>query len=174
MVERQQWIVHEFNLGIDIGWTKNILTRIEDTEIRLTHYIKNLSDKQLSLKTNDLYSIKEHIGHLTDLEELWLNRFEQFEKELPELIAADMTNQKTKSLNHNEQDINVLIDNFKNNRQASLNKVKKFSKKIQNHEAFHPRIKTMMKPVDLLFFIAEHDDHHLTTIKEIISDFDSE
>lgn len=174
MIERQKWIDHSFNLDIAVGWIKNVMTRLEDTEIRLKHYVKNSTDKQLSHKTNNDWSIKEHIGHLADLESLWLNRFEQFEKGFPELIAADMTNQKTNDSNHNEQTIDVLFENFKVNRQALLHKIKGFSEKTQNHKAFHPRIKTMMRPVDLLFFIAEHDDHHLTTIKELIEKLPSQ
>ncbi|MFK7757980.1 MAG: DinB family protein [Flavobacteriales bacterium] len=174
MIERQHWIAHKFNLGINVGWIHNILSRIEDTEIRLLHHVKNLSDEQLSRKTKDQWSIKEHIGHLIDLEELWLDRFDQFEKQLPELIAADMSNQKTKDSNHNEQGIDELINNFKNFRQILLDKVLQFGEQTQNHQAFHPRIKEMMRPVDLLFFLAEHDNHHLTTIKALIHDFRSE
>ncbi|NOT35791.1 MAG: hypothetical protein HOP11_00265 [Saprospiraceae bacterium] len=36
-----------------------------------------------------------------------------------------------------------------------------------NHYSLHPRLKEKIRPVDLLFFIGEHDDHHLTTIIEI-------
>lgn len=171
MIRRQQWVDHKFNLGIDVGWKNNILNRIEDTEIRLCHYIKNLSNKQLSQKTNGMWSIKEHVGHLTDLESLWLNRFEQFEKLFPELVAADMTNKKTELSNHNEQHIDKLIEDFRLERQKLIYTVNQLSEKSQKHRALHPRIKTMMKPVDLLFFIAEHDDHHLTSIKKIIKNF---
>ena len=168
MIDRQKWIDHNFNLGIAVGWSKNIMSRLVYTEILLKHYVKNLTNGQLAQRTDNHWSIKEHIGHLSDLESLWLNRFEQFEQGLPELVAADMANQKTEKSNHNVLDIEVLIENFKINRQILLNKVKLFSEKTQNHMAFHPRIKTMMKPVDLLFFIAEHDNHHITSIIEII------
>jgi uncharacterized damage-inducible protein DinB len=33
----------------------------------------------------------------------------------------------------------------------------------------HPRLKTPMRPVDLLYFVAEHDDHHLARIWELIT-----
>lgn len=171
MIDRQKWIDHTFNLGIAVGWSKNIISRLDNTEILLKHYVKNLTNGQLSKKTNDKWSIKEHIGHLADLESLWLNRFEQFKKGLPELVAADMTNKKTETSNHNEQDIEKLIEAFILHRKKLIDTVKQLNEKTHNHSAFHPRIKTMMKPVDLLFFIAEHDDHHLTTIKEIIENF---
>jgi len=34
--------------------------------------------------------------------------------------------------------------------------------------ATHPRLKVKMTPVDLAFFDAEHDDHHLLKISDII------
>jgi len=34
--------------------------------------------------------------------------------------------------------------------------------------ALHPRLKTPMRLLDLAFFVAEHDDHHLATISELI------
>ena len=33
--------------------------------------------------------------------------------------------------------------------------------------ALHPRLRQPMSVVDLCFFVAEHDDHHLRTIKEL-------
>lgn len=36
-------------------------------------------------------------------------------------------------------------------------------------ESLHPRLKMMMNPVDLAMFDAEHDDHHLVKINEILA-----
>ncbi|HET9486764.1 MAG TPA: hypothetical protein VFO54_04995, partial [Chryseosolibacter sp.] len=33
--------------------------------------------------------------------------------------------------------------------------------------SLHPRLNVMMNPVDLAYFDAEHDDHHLVKISEI-------
>lgn len=167
MQERQEWVEHKFNLGINIGWSKNVLSRIKDTSIRIEHYVKNLTNEQLSFQENGKWSIKEHIGHLTDVEELWLNRFLQFEKGLPELVAADMSNKKTEKANHNASSIDQLIANFNTQREELILQFQKLSKETQMHQAFHPRLKMMMRPVDLLFFIAEHDSHHLVNIQDI-------
>jgi len=61
MIKRQQWIDHNFNLGIDAGWSKNILCRIKDTEIRIAHYVRKLTDEELSFHEKTKWSIKEHI-----------------------------------------------------------------------------------------------------------------
>jgi hypothetical protein len=34
----------------------------------------------------------------------------------------------------------------------------------------HPRLKTPMRLADHLYFVAEHDDHHLARIWELVTD----
>jgi len=171
MIARQKWVDHKFNLGIDIGWTQNVLSRVQDTIIRLEYYCKDLSEEQLSGKINNAWSIKEHIGHLADLEELWAGRFKEFAEGNAALRAADMSNKKTKQSNHNNQSLKTLLNNFKRERGNLLNVFNALCEKTQNHQAMHPRIKMLMRPVDLLFFIAEHDDHHMVSINQITNTF---
>ena len=45
----------------------------------------------------------------------------------------------------------------------------KLDDETQNFQSMHPRLQVMMKPVDMAFFTAEHDDHHLATVREILS-----
>jgi hypothetical protein len=35
--------------------------------------------------------------------------------------------------------------------------------------AVHPRLKRPMRLIDLCFFIAEHDDHHLTIVSRLLA-----
>ena len=166
-IERQKWIDHAFETGIDIGWTKNILCRAQDTAIRLAYHCQSLNEAQLSRKQNNDWSIKEHIGHLADLEELWTNRFLQFKEGKKELSGADMSNAKTTHAGHNEESVDFLIMEFTKQREHTLRVMMEFDQETQDHQAFHPRIKKLMRPIDLLFFVAEHDDHHLASIKDI-------
>ncbi|MBT8233879.1 MAG: DinB family protein [Saprospiraceae bacterium] len=172
MTERQLWVDHIFNLDIHPGWAQNIMSRIEDCPLRLSNIIKGLSDYELSKNIDGAYSIKEHIGHLIDLESLWINRFDQFEKGLPELVHADMSNQKTKEANHNESNIDNLLEKFKHERDQLISTFKNLSEKALNHKSLHPRLKVIMQPVDLLFFVAEHDDHHITSMKLLANEKD--
>lgn len=167
MIKRQSWVDHTFQLGIDIGWTQNILSRVQDTSLRLEYHCKTLNDVQLSQRINNAWSIKEHIGHLTDLEELWSKRFQEFKEKHLELIMADMSNQKTAASNHNQHSLATLLDNFRTERKKLLSVYLALDEESQNHQIMHPRIKTLMRPVDLLFFIAEHDDHHITSISAL-------
>jgi hypothetical protein len=33
--------------------------------------------------------------------------------------------------------------------------------------ALHPRLRQQMRVIDMAYFVAEHDDHHLATINEL-------
>lgn len=167
-MKRQKWTDHNFNLGIDPGWTANVLIRVQDTEIRLKYHCVNLTDPQLSYKPEGAWSIKEHIGHLIDLEELHHHRIKQFTGFNAELSAADMSNAKTEAGQHNKRTLDALLTDFAKARTNFITDFLSLSEASLNHAALHPRLKIPMKPVDLLFFVAEHDDHHLATIMEII------
>ncbi|MFT5820462.1 MAG: putative damage-inducible protein DinB [Crocinitomix sp.] len=164
MIKRQAWIDHKFSSNHGTGWQQNIRTRIGDTTMRLAYHTANMNEHELSVKLDGAWSIKEHIGHLADLESLWKARFTQFENQLPELVAADMSNQKTKQATHNELTLRDLLEQFNIERTKLLNYFDSLSESTLEHKALHPRLAVIMQPVDLLHFIAEHDDHHLTTI----------
>ncbi len=168
MTTRQEWTAHVFNLGIDPGWAHNIMTRVQDTEIRLKHYCAPLTDAQLSHRPNGAWSIKEHIGHLIDLEPLHQGRLQQLAVLQPELTGADMSNAKTEAADHNAQSLEALLEEFRRVRTAFIREFKALPSASLQHAAQHPRLKVPMKPVDVLFFVAEHDDHHLATILENI------
>jgi len=167
MKEREKWTNHTFKLGIDIGWTANVLSRIEDSALRIKSCCAQLSDAKLSLSNNGEWSIKQHVGHLIDLEELHQFRLRQFQS-FPEVLkAADMSNQQTDMANHNDRTIGELTNEFDQKRKAIIQEYLELEDKVQQHQALHPRIKELMRPVDLMFFFAEHDDHHIASIKEL-------
>ena len=167
MMIRQKWFDHKFQLGIDPGWTENIMCRIKDAEMRIAFHVQGLSNAQLSTQVDNTWSIKEHIGHMIDLEILWMDRFNQFNKKVPELIPTDLENRKTHLANHNDQSIDALLTTFSKEREQLINTFNSLDPDALYHEALHPRLKMPMKPVDLLFFVAEHDNHHITSIIKI-------
>ena len=108
-MERQAWIDHTFYTTHGIGWQQTISTRIGDTVLRLSHHTATLNDHELSAKLNDAWSIKEHIGHLIDLEEFHLNRLNQFPT-LPEVLdAVEISNAKTYASDHNVCELKFLL-----------------------------------------------------------------
>jgi hypothetical protein len=39
--------------------------------------------------------------------------------------------------------------------------------------SLHPRLKTPMRVIDLAYFVAEHDDHHLARVRENMISWES-
>jgi uncharacterized damage-inducible protein DinB len=167
-MERQKWIDHVFNLGLDPGWATNVISRLQDTSIRLKHYCSLLSNEELINKPNGAWSIKEHIGHLIDLEPMHNKRLMEFADLNEYLTMADMSNSATEKADHNNETLDDLLLDFNSSRKDLITEYHDLSEECLLHDSIHPRLKVAMKPVDLLFFVAEHDDHHLASIQGII------
>jgi uncharacterized damage-inducible protein DinB len=137
--------------------------------IRLKDLTSNLSEETLNLQLNERWSIKEHIGHLIDLEDLHIGRITDFVNRKQTLRAADMSNKQTYAANHNEKPISKLINEFDSKRFIFVSTLSNLDDETQYFSSMHPRLKVPMKLVDMAFFTAEHDEHHMTSINEILA-----
>jgi hypothetical protein len=57
-----------------------------------------------------------------------------------------------------------IVADFRAARSKLLQRVSELDPAIFGTTALHPRLQTPMRLVDHLFFVAEHDDHHLAQI----------
>lgn len=167
-MKRTKWFDRKFPIMEDNGVLPSIIERLAGCPVRIEEIIRNTNSSLLEIKPEGKWSIKEHIGHLGDLELLWLGRMDDFEKRLPELRAADLTNKKTNEANHNTIDADVLIEQFRERRMQFVSKLKNLSNEQLQARSLHPRLKTPMRIIDHAYFAAEHDDHHLASVTEII------
>ena len=108
-------------------------------------------------------------GHLLDLESLWDQRLDDYDAGAPTLHPADLENRKTHEAAHNERPISDILADFSTVRLAIVERLARMSPAELSRTALHPRLRQPMSVVDLCFFVAEHDDHHLRTIAEIRS-----
>jgi uncharacterized damage-inducible protein DinB len=168
MITQTPWFERKFDLNFPIGLFPVIIQRLEGTLPRINALTMGSSDEALTKKPNGEWSAKEQLGHLYDLEELWYGRVEDFllGKEL--LRAADLRNTKTHEADHNKKTIGELVDLFSSARNTLIDKVKDVDEATASLTALHPRLKTPMRLIDHLFFVAEHDDHHLTKIRKLL------
>ena len=82
---------------------------------------------------------------------------------------ADLSNRKTNEAGHNNSTIDELTSGFENQRKALVNKLKGLNEENLNEISLHPRLKTPMRIIDLCYFVAEHDDHHLAQINILLN-----
>jgi len=168
MITQTPWFERKFDLNFPIGLFPVIIERLEGTLPRINALTTGSSDEALTRKPNGEWSVKEQVGHLYDLEELWYGRVEDFLSGKELLRAADLRNTKTHEADHNKKTIGELIELFSSARNTLINKVKDVDEATASLTALHPRLKTPMRLVDHLFFAAEHDDHHLTKIRQLL------
>jgi uncharacterized damage-inducible protein DinB len=167
MVERRKWFERQFALGQHVSAFPEILERLRGTPARLEERVRGMSRDLLTAKRDDRWSIQENVGHLADLEPLWLGRLEDFAAGAPELRVADLQNRKTYEADHNRASLADLLTAFRAARLKFVTRVEELDDDRLARSALHPRLRLPMTVVDHCFFVAEHDDFHLATITEL-------
>jgi len=166
-MNRIEWFQRKFNQVLDQETLPNILERLSGTPARIEEKIHSIDAIYYDLKLEDKWSIKENIGHLSDLEPLWMVRIEDLVDKREILTEADLSNQKTHQANHNQRSIKELIDEFRGLRMKHIAKLTALNGSDLEKYSLHPRLNTPMRIIDMVFFVAEHDDHHLAQISFI-------
>jgi len=168
MIPVKPWVERTFSLGLP-DWRFLIeLERLRGAPARVEELTKGMYRAELTTRINGQWSIQEQIGHLCDLEMLGLGRLDDFEAGLETLRPADMSNQRTHDANHNEREIEELLAELRHGRVLFVARLEKLPANLLSRSAMHPRIKQPMRIVDLMYFIAEHDDHHIAKMRETI------
>jgi uncharacterized damage-inducible protein DinB len=103
-----------------------------------------------------------------DLEPLWLARVDDYVAASDQLTATDSKNRKTDEANHNARSVEEILTKFRPARERQLKRVDELEASLFARVIPHPRLKVPMRLVDHLYFVAEHDDHHLARISELV------
>ena len=167
MSEIQKWFDRKFDLTFPVELYPNILTRLRGTPARLEELIRVYSLKTLTNQQDGTWSIQENTGHLLDLEPLWLSRLEDFVSGVETLRPADLSNRTTHQANHNASDVQDILRQFRKARALLVERAENFDAAMYSRAALHPRLKTPLRLVDHLYFVAEHDDQHIARIWEL-------
>lgn len=162
-----QWFKRKFSFELPIEMFPNVVERLRGTPARIEELTRGLSRELLTRRDDDKWSIQEQAGHLLDLEELGMMRLDDFEAGRETLAAADLTNRKTHEANHNASTIEAILTAFRQERTAFVTRLDSYDETFVSRIALHPRLNQKIRVIDLAFFIAEHDDHHLARINEL-------
>ncbi len=168
-MRRTNWFDRVFPAIEDNGLLPGIIERLEGTPARLTEKISKLTDDLDPQLKDNKWSVKKEIGHLADLEPLWYERLHQILDARPDMKAADLTNRKTHETPHDAKTFNELIAQFRKERQSFVAKLRSLKDEDLNKTSIHPRLGTPMKVIDLAWFVAEHDDHHIAQMTCLIN-----
>lgn len=174
MIAQTPWLHREFRFEQPIGVFSPFLERLRGTPVRAEKLADCLPETLLATRVNDKWSVKEHVGHLIDLQPLDDQRLSEFLNGAKVLSAADMGNLATEKGNHRRAPIAEIIQTFTVGRHRLVSRLEALSEDEVRRVAIHPRLQEPMRLLDWVYFVAEHDDHHLSLARAAISALESQ
>jgi uncharacterized damage-inducible protein DinB len=163
------WFERKFVFTFPVELYPNICVRLRGTPARLEEMVRGAPRDVLLDKPGAKWSAQEHAGHLLDLESLWMPRVDDFLADREALTVAELSNRKTQEANHNARELTGILSDFRTTRLRWVDRVAKCPPALFARAMLHPRLAQPMRLVDHLWFVAEHDDHHLARIWEMIN-----
>jgi uncharacterized damage-inducible protein DinB len=164
------WFDRTFAFTFPVELYPNVCARLRGTPARLEEVLLGTASERLVQKPQGKWSAQEHAGHLWDMEPLWLTRVEDYVAGNDQLTPTDLQNRRTDEANHNAQSLAEILAGFRAAREKLVKRAEALDPSLFSREIPHPRLKTPMRLVDHLYFVAEHDDHHLARIWEMLGE----
>jgi len=163
-MKKLEWFEREFKFGLPATMLPFYIERLQGAIARIESKVKGMSEEILSHKLDAKWSVKQNIGHLAEVDEI-------ANKRIDEMIAgiSPMSPAVFEPKDYNQQPVSEVLKYFRENRIKNMSRYKSLHDVDLVKVSLHPRLKVNMTPVDLAWFDAEHDDHHLVRMSEIIS-----
>ena len=160
-----QWFERKFDFAHLSTTPEGLMERLRFTPSRLKAMVEHFSPAQCTKQFEGKWSIQENIGHLNDLEPLWQGRIKDIVNGEQTMRPADLTNKKSHEAGHDEMPMEKLLSELKANRAKLIRLCEEHYDVCLTASSLHPRLLTPMRIFDLMYFVAEHDDHHIATVR---------
>ncbi len=167
----KRWVDRSFRFDVAVDLFPEVLDRVRGAPARIEEKVRQLSPQALTRRDGDKWSIQEHIGHLLDLDGLHTGRLDDYLAGAATLRPADITNRATSEANYNQRDLATVLRDFRAARMHFVDRLEVWDPARLEISAIHPRLKQPMRLVDMVYFVAEHDDHHLARMNELARKF---
>jgi RimJ/RimL family protein N-acetyltransferase/uncharacterized damage-inducible protein DinB len=167
MIEKTPWLERRFDLELPVSAFPLVLERLRGTPARLEDRVSKLESAVLARRAGETWSILEIIGHLVQVEDLWVGRLDDFAAGEAALRPALFESGRVERAGFNERPVRGLLYDFRIRRLEFVRRLEGLGEATLTRSAHHPRLNRPMRLLDLLLFAAEHDDHHLARIGEI-------
>ncbi len=165
------WVERRFVFNTPTSLFPPLLERLRGSPVRIEERVRNLAPEVLRRREEHTWSIQENIGHLLDVETLWHGRLDDYGSGCQVLRAADMENRRTCDANHNSRALQEILGSFRASRMKLVERLEELDEAGVGRSATHPRLGQPMRIMDMVVFAAEHDDHHLARMTELIRAF---
>lgn len=171
-MNRPAWVDKVFEFTLSPDQLPEVVSKLTATSGRLQKLLGRTPEADMEIRIDNKWSIKENIGHLTDLEELHSGRLDDCAAKLEILRPADMSNKLTEATDHHSSSLKELLVDLTETRKAFVDKLNSLDADTHNHAGHHERLDVKMRPIDIASFVAAHDQHHYETIKSILDNLD--
>lgn len=168
-METVKWFDRKFDFQLDMAHFPGLLERLENSPSKFLEATGKIPELDLNFKPRGKWSIKEHIGHLCVLEPLWQKRFLEIKENSAEMSPADLQNTATNEALFDQYNLEEILRDFQQQRKGTIQLLKRCSGEEFRHSLRHPRLQQPMRIIDLMYFVAEHDGHHLENIQNTIT-----
>jgi len=165
MMKKLDWFEREFQFGLPAGMLPFYIERLKGTIARLESKVIGVPEEIISHQLDGKWSVKQNIGHLAEVDEIAIRRMDEMIAGVPIMSPAVFEPRH----DYNKQSVHEVLAYFLKNRTKNIDRYETLNEDDIAKSSLHPRLKVMMTPVDLAWFDAEHDDHHLVRMNEIIS-----
>jgi uncharacterized damage-inducible protein DinB len=160
-----KWFERKFDFSFDVDEYTGIYQRLQQAPAALADILFNIPDDILSHQPDGKWSVKEHTGHLCVLEPLWRARIHDILEKKPILTPTDLNNTATSEAGFNRFSIAALLQKFEDERKETIKLLDSINVKGHDGTSLHPRMQQPMRIIDIMYFTAEHDDHHVGVIQ---------
>jgi hypothetical protein len=168
MIALAPWTTRTFDHELHLGLYPAVLERLRGTPARAAELLRAAPEPLRCWRSEPSWSAQQHIGHLDDLHDLDLRRLADYASGADVLSAADMTNKKTDEADHNRVATDALLERLRVHREALADRLERLDEAEAARSARHPRLQRTMRVIDWMYFVAEHDDHHLARAREAL------
>ena len=163
-----KWTDRTFTFDYPPQKMPDLLERLRGAPLRISAMIQGLPVSVLTGHDGKGWSIQQNIAHLTDTEHLPLSRIDQILAGEETLVAADMTIAATNQADHNDRLMQDVLGDFTEERAKLIALFETVDPSQWGKSAIHPRLNQPMRIVDIAYFTAEHDDYHVTRVRELM------
>jgi len=158
-----KWFDRQFEFGQQAAMLPIYLERLEGTIYRLEARVRNVPEEVLGHQPGGKWSIKQHIGHLGEMDALSYRRVDEMIQGVSTITPGAFDGGT-----YHTQPVTDVLHFFRANRLRNLARYRSLDEEALAKASLHPRLRIKMGPIDMAMFDAEHDDHHLVIIHDIL------
>jgi hypothetical protein len=162
------WTDRRFETGKSAQDFTAALGRLSVTPLRLSHLLGTAAEPMVSYKPAGKWSVKEQVGHLLVMESLWIARLDDFVLGKAVLRPWNGTNADTDAAGFNNQQADSILSAFASIRSAMVAYLCELESRCLEYSAWHERLQCRFSLADHVCFVADHDDHHLKAITQLV------